>query len=109
MCPGGVKSMLGPGGGVKAECLLEKMCRWDPEGEGVGSASLNQARTPQTRCLVGVSFSRWREGFQHWMDLREMQVYQFMSNIIKQVLNAKGEAQDREGGAPGSPRKSEVV
>lgn len=62
-----------------------------------------------TRCLMGVSFSRWREGFQHWMDLREMQVYQFMSNIIKQVLNAKGEAQDREGGAPGSPWRSEVV
>lgn len=101
--------MLGPDGGVRAECLLEKMCRWDPEGEGVGSASLNQARTPQTRCLMGVSFSRWREGFQHWMDLREMQVYQFMSNIIKQVLNAKGEAQDREGGAPGSPWRSEVV
>lgn len=57
MCPGEVKSMLGPGGVVRAECLLEKMQRWDPEGEGVGSASLSQARTPQTRCLMGVSFS----------------------------------------------------
>lgn len=108
MCPGGVTSMLRPGGGFKAECLLEKMCRWDPAGEGVGSVSLNPARTPQTRCLMGVSFSRWREGFQHWMDLREMQVYQFTSNIIKQVLNAEGEAQGRERGAPGSPWRSEV-
>lgn len=57
----------------------------------------------------GVSLSWWREGFQHWMDLREMQVCQFMSNIIKQVLNAQGEAQDRGGGAPGSPWRSEVV
>lgn len=58
---------------------------------------------------MGMSFSQWREGFQHWMDLREMQVYQFMSNIIKQVLNAKGEGQDGGGGAPGSPWRPEVV
>lgn len=32
------------------------------------------------------------------MGLREMQVYQFMSNIIKQMLNAKGAGQDWEGG-----------
>lgn len=74
------------------------MHRWDPEGEDVGSASLSQARTPQTRCLMARASLWWREGFQHWTDLREMQAYQFMSNIIKQVLNAKGEGLDQEGG-----------
>lgn len=33
------------------------------------------------------------------MDLREVQVYQFMSNIIKQMLNAKGRVRTRKEGS----------
>lgn len=75
----------------------------DAEGEGVGNMG---ASTEPTRHKPGASWSvsfSWGGGLQHWTDLREMQVYRFMSNIIKQVLSANGEGQDREEGAPGPP------
>lgn len=63
---------------------------------------------PTNQVPRGVSFS-WGKGLQNWTDLREMQVYRFMSNIIKQVLSANEEGQDREEGAPGPPWRSEVA
>lgn len=77
-CPGGVTSMLR----MLRESWLERHDYGIQRGKVVLRGGLDRALTPQIGHLVGCELERWGGGLQCWMDLRETQVYQFMSNII---------------------------
>ena len=87
------------GGGDKGLCLLETMQMWDTEGKVWASWEPCPSPHPTNQVPrgAGAALLVGRRP-QHRVDLREVQVYRFMSNIISQALSAKGRVRTGEKG-----------